>query len=210
MVDEDVKTMSMHELWMKYRRLVYKLSARWWPGLGTQDKIQEGYFAMLKARENFDPSFNVPFHNYLPKWIYQRINGPYAARMAWPLKLPEAVHQRILQEARAYGHGLPPVLHPISMHVFANDGAAHPRFKDPMANTEAEAMERVSTQRLRHIIRKHLTPREAFIIAKYHGLDGPALTLDKLGRLLGLSRERIRQLRNHAMKVLRTVCEELL
>ncbi len=55
------------------------------------------------------------------------------------------------------------------------------------------------------LFREHLTPRERKILSLYYGLDegSEALTLEKIGQLLGVTRERIRQIRERAFEKLR-------
>jgi RNA polymerase primary sigma factor len=55
------------------------------------------------------------------------------------------------------------------------------------------------------IFRKHLTPRERKILYLYYGLEegSEAMTLEKIGALLGVTRERIRQIRERAFEKLR-------
>jgi RNA polymerase primary sigma factor len=55
------------------------------------------------------------------------------------------------------------------------------------------------------LFRRHLTPRERRILSLYYGLDegSEALTLEKIGALLGVTRERIRQIRERAFEKLR-------
>ena len=52
------------------------------------------------------------------------------------------------------------------------------------------------------MFRRHLTPRERKILSLYYGLEegSEALTLEKIGALLGVTRERIRQIRERASK----------
>jgi RNA polymerase primary sigma factor len=60
------------------------------------------------------------------------------------------------------------------------------------------------------IFRQHLTPRERRILALYYGLDDAAepLTLERIGELLGVTRERVRQIRERAFDKLRR-CPEI-
>ena len=55
------------------------------------------------------------------------------------------------------------------------------------------------------LFQRHLTPRERKILSLYYGLDegSEALTLEKIGELLGVTRERIRQIRERAFEKLR-------
>ena len=55
------------------------------------------------------------------------------------------------------------------------------------------------------LFERYLTPRERKILALYYGLEegAEALTLEKIGALLGVTRERIRQIRERAFEKLR-------
>jgi RNA polymerase primary sigma factor len=55
------------------------------------------------------------------------------------------------------------------------------------------------------VFRKYLTPRERKILYLYYGLEegSEAMTLEKIGALLGVTRERIRQIRERAFEKLR-------
>jgi RNA polymerase primary sigma factor len=59
------------------------------------------------------------------------------------------------------------------------------------------------------VFRQYLTPRERKILSLYYGLDecGEAMTLEKIGALMGVTRERIRQIRERAFDKLRTAPE---
>jgi RNA polymerase primary sigma factor len=56
------------------------------------------------------------------------------------------------------------------------------------------------------VFRNYLTPRERKILNLYYGLDegAEAMTLEKIGTLMGVTRERIRQIRERAFEKLRT------
>src|ERR687897_159948 len=73
--------------------------------------------------------------------------------------------------------------------------------------SEIEEMTDVRLQRefIDRIFERHLTPRERKILSLYYGLDegSEALTLEKIGALLGVTRERIRQIRERAFEKLR-------
>lgn len=58
---------------------------------------------------------------------------------------------------------------------------------------------------IRRLFARHLTPRERRILSLYYGLEegSEALTLEKIGELLGVTRERIRQIRERAFEKLR-------
>lgn len=62
---------------------------------------------------------------------------------------------------------------------------------------------------IRQVFQRHLTPRERKILSLYYGLDegAEAMTLEKIGALMGVTRERIRQIRERAFEKLREAPE---
>ena len=70
-----------------------------------------------------------------------------------------------------------------------------------------EEHEQTSIEELKDAIKfltNCLNKRELIIITKYYGLDGEALTLDEIGQELNLTKERVRQLKELALRKLRT------
>lgn len=78
------------------------------------------------------------------------------------------------------------------------DTLADAEASTPAANAEAAD----AKEALREVLAQ-LTPRELEVIRHRHGLDGEAFTLDAIGRLQGVSRERIRQIEAAAARKLR-------
>ena len=89
------------------------------------------------------------------------------------------------------------------------DGAAAPladRFADEEAgDIEERTAQHLMREQLDRALRHHLTPRERKILALYYGLDdtGEEMTLERIGALMGVTRERIRQIRERAFAKLR-------
>ena len=74
---------------------------------------------------------------------------------------------------------------------------------DESTGTEAEAMDRFLTEEVDQALRS-LPPRDAKVLRLYFGLDGgKEHTLEEIGGMLGVTRERVRQLRDRALKRLR-------
>jgi len=83
-------------------------------------------------------------------------------------------------------------------------------FGERVAGTGHGEIEELTDSRLRRefierLFERHLTPRERKILSLYYGLEegSEALTLEKIGALLGVTRERIRQIRERAFEKLR-------
>lgn len=71
-------------------------------------------------------------------------------------------------------------------------------------NIEEEVEAQARRQFLEQMFEKYLTERERKILVLYYGLDdGEEMTLEEIGSLLGVTRERIRQIRNRAFEKLR-------
>jgi RNA polymerase primary sigma factor len=70
-------------------------------------------------------------------------------------------------------------------------------------DTEAEVMDRFLVEEVESALRS-LQPRDAKVLRLYFGLDGGREhTLEEIGGMLGVTRERVRQLRDRALKRLR-------
>jgi RNA polymerase primary sigma factor len=82
-------------------------------------------------------------------------------------------------------------------------------FGERFVSTDDDIEETTDSKLMReHIdraLRQHLTPRERKILYLYYGLDetAEAMTLERIGELLGVTRERIRQIRERAFEKLR-------
>lgn len=90
------------------------------------------------------------------------------------------------------------------------DRTTNNAFGERVAGTgsgDIEAMTDASLQRtfIERLFRSHLTPREQRILTLYYGLDenAEALTLEQIGAMLGVTRERVRQIRERAFEKLR-------
>ena len=98
--------------------------------------------------------------------------------------------------------------------VERNDTAAM-TFGERVAGTDASDIEErtdhgLQQEFIRRIFRQYLTPRERRILSLYYGLDNTTepLTLERIGAMLGVTRERVRQIRERAFEKLRR-CPEI-
>jgi len=74
---------------------------------------------------------------------------------------------------------------------------------DEEGDTEARVMDRLLTEQIALAL-SSLPPRDAKVLQLYFGLnDGREHTLEEIGGMLGVTRERVRQLRDRALKRLR-------
>jgi len=202
-------------------------------GVSLSDLIQEGNVGLVTAARKFDPDQGVKFISYAVWWIRQAIlsalaNQGRAVRV--PLNRASDLakifreRERLKQELRrdptpqelSEATGLSPeiveslqTLNAAEIRLDApigdsEDSQLMERFiSDEAIVTEDEVEERLLSERIDRAL-DTLQPRDAKVLKLYFGLEGGREhTLEEIGDILGVTRERIRQLRDRALKRLR-------
>jgi RNA polymerase primary sigma factor len=202
-------------------------------GLPLTDLIGEGNVGLMTAARKFDPDQGVKFISYAVWWIRQAILASLArqgrtvrvplnrtADLSKIVRTAEALRQSLRREptpeevSRATGLSLEVVqsLAALNSGEVRLDAPLDPdgdrslieRFvADEGPSAEDQAMDRFLAQEIESALAT-LPPRDAKVLRLYFGLDGGREhTLEEIGGMLGVTRERIRQLRDRALKRLR-------
>src|SRR5574341_2568469 len=202
-------------------------------GLPLTDLIGEGNVGLLTAARKFDPDQGVKFISYAVWWIRQAILASLArqgrtvrvplnrtADLSKIVRTAEALRQEMRREptpeeiSSATGLSLEVVqsLAALNTGEVRLDAPLDPdgdrslieRFiAEDLPDTEEKTMERFLSDEVEDAL-KTLPARDAKVLRLYFGLDGGREhTLEEIGGMLGVTRERVRQLRDRALKRLR-------
>ena len=202
-------------------------------GVPLVDLIGEGNLGLMTAARKVDPDRGVKFISYAVWWIRQAVQAAIARHgrpVRVPLNrtadlsrlgrtttlLKERLSRMPTTEelARATGLTVEAVrsLSALNTGDVRLDAPMDPegdrslieRFvADEMPDTEEEAMNRFLTDEIEQALGT-LPPRDAKVLRLYFGLEGGREhTLEEIGSMLGVTRERVRQLRDRALKRLR-------
>ena len=202
-------------------------------GMALLDLIGEGNVGLLTAARKFDPDQGVKFISYAVWWIRQAILAALARQgrtVRVPLNRTADL-SRIVRSAETLRKELErqptpeEIAHATGLTVevvqsLATLNSADVRLDGPVEGEgerslsdrfvadeasapEAQVIDQLLTEEIDRAL-KALPPRDAKVLRLYFGLsDGREHTLEEIGGLLGVTRERVRQLRDRALKRLR-------
>ena len=209
-------------------------------GLSLVELISEGNVGLLEAVKRFDETRGFKFITYAVWWIRQAILKALAeqGKIARPPMSQINDLQKIEKETSALSQilGRSPTYTEIAEHVdisaqrtrnamvvsqqdISFDAPAYPDEDTPLqavfASPEEAGIEELFEENEMHMTISNcllvLDERETMIVRAYFGLgDSEPKTLEEIGHDLGVTRERIRQLRNRALDKLRDSCGDLL
>lgn len=201
-------------------------------GVPLADLVSEGNMGLIRAAHRFDPDQGVRFISYASWWVRQSIRQALAeqsrlvriplnragelnrivrtartmaqelgreataAEVAACIELPLQDVEHLLSISRAHVSIDAPVTADTAVslaELLADDGGAAP---------DDSTLEQARVGAVEESLAR-LNEREARVLRLYYGFDGDPLTLEEIGTRLGITRERVRQIREKALLRLR-------
>ncbi len=202
-------------------------------GLSLADLINEGNLGLIKAAEKFDETRGFKFISYAVWWIRQSIMEAIAEQsriVRMPANHVGSANKinKILNDFEQKNERRPSIdeivssagisedkildaikanSRQISIDAPISDNESSNNLIDILANDNSRSTDsELILQSLKEEIRTALgvlNERERNILESYYGIDQPECTMDEIGKKYGLTRERVRQIREKAIRKLR-------
>ncbi len=199
-------------------------------GIPYGDLLQEGFCGLLEAIDRFDLAHETKLATYATWWIRQSMQGAVAAG-AYPVRLTprhlrqlaqnqeeQERQQRIRDDAGRHEQG-----DPISEIIHRIHAATRPTISldatfcqdtsctllQTISDPDADRTTLVDSEEAVQKLIRSLRPREQQVLSLRFGLGGQErLSLSQVGRVLNVSKERVRQIQDRALDKLRIMAEQ--
>jgi RNA polymerase sigma factor (sigma-70 family) len=231
-------TVAREKMILSNLRLVVLIAKRYMGrGLAFPDLIEEGNIGLMKAVDRYDPEKGFRFSTYASWWIRQAIeraaiNQGHLIRL--PVHMMEKVNQYLSQVEQMVSEGREPDLEEAARksHLPVSDFESLHQVLRSIVSLDAPIGEREENS-LKDILEDHnadsplamvekkedaqrisdaflvLKPKEQRVISLRFGLDGEdGMTLEEIGKILGITRERVRQIEAVAMLKMRAYLDD--
>ena len=198
-------------------------------GLPFGDLVQEGNVGLVTAAKKFDPDQGVKFISYAVWWIRQAILAALARQsrsvrlplnrateLSRVLRVSEGLKQQLGRDPTPEEIAGPAELTAKTVEMLLALNVAEVRLDAPVGEgedsqlidrflvDESDVEEVVDANMLKEHVAlalQSIRPRDARVLRLYYGLQGESEhTLEQIGQLLGVTRERVRQLRDRALQ----------
>jgi RNA polymerase primary sigma factor len=201
-------------------------------GLSLQDLIEEGNIGLIQAAKRFDPAHKVKFITYAVWWIKQTIMNSLAEQSG-TVKLPVKQAGKVFKGAKCFNdlaqtlgreptqaevaqrQGIPIKVYENNMRAYRTHISLDTPLKKGEDTTYLELLEKQDAVPYDEQIMKKelearvdqllldLPEREKKILRMRFGFDEESKTLEEIGKKIGLSRERVRQIEKRAKEKLK-------
>jgi RNA polymerase primary sigma factor len=193
-------------------------------GVALSDLIQEGFCGLLEAIDRFDIGHETKLSTYATWWIRQAMqravaSGAYPVRLS-PRHLRQLAISQDEHESPSSKHALSPKrrlpstemierIHTATRPTVSLDATLETdtdfSLLQTMSDHDADHREEVEMGETIGRLMKELPDREKMVLSLRFGLGGsPKLSLSQVGQVLEVSKERVRQIQEHALERLRS------
>ena len=196
-------------------------------GLPLADLISEGNYGLIKAAQKFDPTRGFRFISYAVWWVKQSIIqslNDHSRTVRLPVNVTNQI-SKLKKEMTAFEqeHGRQVTDNDMDLSILNH--ATCGSLNETINEDGDELVEMIaddtfsrpdddvkSDEQLKDEIETTLSvlsQREREIISMYFGMDGSPMTLEQIGDEYGLTKERIRQIKEKALRKLKNNCDNL-
>ena len=164
-------------------------------GLSMDDLVSEGNFGLMKAAAKFDAKRGARFANYAVNLIRQHIERALAAEGEGVQSTAESAKSKVSGGVKVRSVDAPLGVKPnMSLLSVLADAGAPIADQDILESNSLEALEKALTV---------LNEREQHVVKAFFGIGQEPQTMAEIGMDMGLKRERVRQIRNRALRRLK-------